>query len=64
MVKIDFSISKELEKDLTSAAVARRNAQSKIITAQGQVEVAKMINEGAHILDSKTAIQVRYLQTL
>ena len=47
-----------------SAAVARRNAQSKILVSQGQMEVAKMIHDGAEILDSKTAIQVRYLKTL
>jgi hypothetical protein len=34
---LDFAISQLIEQDLNSAAIARRNAQSKIITAQGQV---------------------------
>jgi erythrocyte band 7 integral membrane protein len=47
-----------------SAPVARRNAESKIINAEGDVEVAKLLNNRSKILDSKTAIQVRYLETI
>jgi len=53
-----------LERELVSAPVARRNAESKIISAQGDVEVAKLLNNRSKILDSKTAIQVRYLETI
>lgn len=34
---VDFGISKELESELVSAPIARRNAESKIINAMGQV---------------------------
>ncbi|CAM6006540.1 unnamed protein product [Sphagnum balticum] len=61
---IDFGISKELEAELVSAPIARRQAESKIITAQGQVEIAKCLGNRSKILDTKTAIQVRYLETL
>ena len=44
--------------------MARRNAESKIINAQGDVEVAKMLSNRSKILDTKTAIQVRYLETI
>lgn len=47
-----------------SAPVARRNAESKIISAQADVEVAKMLANRSKILDTKTAIQVRYLETI
>ena len=47
-----------------SAAVAHRNAESKIISAKGDVEVAKLLANRSKILDSKTAIQVRYLETI
>ena len=47
-----------------AAPIARRDGESKVLNAQGQVEVAKMLNKGSKILDTKTAIQIRYLQTL
>ena len=47
-----------------SAPIARRAGESKIINAQGQVEIARMLSQRSKILDSQTAIQVRYLQTL
>ncbi len=50
--------------ELVSAAVAHRNAESKIINARGDVEVAKLLANRSKILDSKTAIQVRYLETI
>ena len=61
---IDFGISKELESELVSAPIARRNAESKIISAKGQVEIARMLGQRSQVLDSPTAIQVRYLETL
>ena len=61
---LDFGISADIERELTSAAVARRNAEAKIISAQGDVEVAKMLANRSKILDTKTAIQVRYLETI
>ena len=50
--------------ELTSAAVARRNAEAKIISAEGDVEVARMLANRSKILDTKTAIQVRFLETI
>lgn len=47
-----------------SAPVARRNAESKIINARGQVEIAKLLGARSAVLNTSTAIQVRYLETL
>jgi erythrocyte band 7 integral membrane protein len=47
-----------------SAPVARRNAESKIINARGQVEIAKLLGARSAVLNTPTAIQVRYLETL
>jgi regulator of protease activity HflC (stomatin/prohibitin superfamily) len=44
--------------------VARRNAESKIINARGQVEIAKLLGARSAVLNTSTAIQVRYLETL
>lgn len=44
--------------------MAQRNAESKIINAKGDVEVARLLANRSKILDSKTAIQVRYLEAI
>lgn len=49
---------------MVSAPIARRNAESKIINAMGQVEIAKLLGERSKVLNSATAIQVRFLETL
>jgi hypothetical protein len=34
---VDFGISQDVEKELVSAAIAYRNAEAKLINAQGDV---------------------------
>ena len=49
---------------LSIAARERRAAESKIISAKADVESAKLLREAADALNSKAAMQIRYLETL
>lgn len=60
----DIQLSKELQESLSSAAKERRLAESKIISARADVESAKLMKEAAEELNSKPAMQIRYLETL
>jgi erythrocyte band 7 integral membrane protein len=60
----DIIISAELQETLSSAAKERRLAESKIITAKADVESAKLMRQTADILSSKSAMQIRYLETI
>lgn len=60
----DIQLSKELQDSLSSAAKERRLAESKIISARADVESAKLMREAAEELNSKAAMQIRYLETL
>lgn len=46
------------------AAKETRAAQAKVISAQGDVQSAKLMREAANLLDSKAAMQIRYLETI
>ena len=61
---IDFEIDRLLENELNSAPVARREAEAMIISAQADVNIARMLQEKSKLLDSNTAMQMRYLETL
>lgn len=39
-------------------------AEAKLISAKADVESAKLMREAADILDSRTAMQIRYLETI
>lgn len=60
----DLQFSRELQESLSSAAQAKRLGESKIISAQAEVESAKLMREAADILNSPAAIQIRYLETM
>ncbi|ORE08788.1 hypothetical protein BCV72DRAFT_288202 [Rhizopus microsporus var. microsporus] len=60
----DFSFSKELQESLSAAAQAKRTGQSKVITARAEVDAAKLMREAADILNTPSAMQIRYLDTL
>ena len=60
----DIQLSKDLQDSLSSAAKEKRLAESKIISAQADVEAAKLMRLAAEELDSKAAMQIRYLETL
>lgn len=57
-------ISKELESTLSSAAKAKRYGESKLISAKSDVESAKLLREAADTLNSTSAMQIRYLETI
>jgi len=49
---------------MATATKQRRIGESKIISAKADVESAKLLREAADILDSKAAMQIRYLETI
>jgi regulator of protease activity HflC (stomatin/prohibitin superfamily) len=60
----DIQLTKDLQDALSSAATEQRSAQSKLISAKADVESAKLMRDASEFLDSKTAMQVRYLETI
>ncbi|KAJ3181077.1 hypothetical protein HDU85_003782 [Gaertneriomyces sp. JEL0708] len=60
----DLRLSQELQETLASAAKQKRVGQSKIITAQAEVEAARLMREASDILNTPAAIQIRYLETM
>jgi erythrocyte band 7 integral membrane protein len=60
----DLSFSKELQESLSSAAQAKRIGESKVIAAKAEVDSAKLMREAADILNTQSAMQIRYLETL
>ncbi|KAF9920775.1 hypothetical protein FBU30_009285 [Linnemannia zychae] len=60
----DITFSKELQEALSSAAQAKRVAESKVIAAQAEVDSAKLMRAAADILNTPAAMQIRYLETM
>ncbi|ORX75603.1 hypothetical protein K493DRAFT_321673 [Basidiobolus meristosporus CBS 931.73] len=60
----DLEFSKELQESLSSAATQKRIGESKVISAQAEVDSAKLMREAAEILNTPAAMQIRYLETL
>jgi hypothetical protein len=60
----DMIMTMELQSELATAAKNKRTAQAKVIAAKADVESAKLMREAADILDSKAAMQIRFLETL
>ncbi|KAG9061497.1 hypothetical protein KI688_007075 [Linnemannia hyalina] len=60
----DITFSKELQESLSSAAQAKRMAESKVIAAQAEVDSAKLMRAAADILNTPAAMQIRYLETM
>lgn len=60
----DMQLTPEMQNDMASAAKQKRIGESKVISAKADVESAKLLREAADILDSKAAMQIRYLETL
>lgn len=51
-----------MEKDLTAAARQKRVSEANIINSQADVESASLMKQSAELLDTKTAMQIRYLE--
>lgn len=61
---LDLILDPETEKNLSAAAKQKRLSEATIISAKADVESAKMLKEAAEILDSKAAMQIRYLEMI
>lgn len=53
-----------MQESLSAVAKEKRLAEGKIISARADVQSAKLFREAADILDSKAAMQIRYLDTI
>ncbi|VVT49607.1 uncharacterized protein SAPINGB_P002353 [Magnusiomyces paraingens] len=60
----DIVMSQELTETLAQAAKSRRLGESKIISAKAEVESAKLMRKAADILESRAAMQIRYLDAM
>ncbi|KAF9586596.1 hypothetical protein BGW38_001567 [Lunasporangiospora selenospora] len=60
----DIQFSKSLQESLSSAAQAKRLAESKVIQAQSEVDSAKLMRQAAEFLNTPAAMQIRYLDSL
>ncbi|SNX87672.1 related to stomatin [Melanopsichium pennsylvanicum] len=60
----DIIFSNELQESLSSAAKQRRIGESKVIAAQAEVDAARLMRQAADILASKSAMQIRALESL
>lgn len=54
----------ELRRSLSSAATAKRIAESKVITAQASVQSAKLMRNSSEILNTPAAMQIKYLECI
>lgn len=57
-------INAELQKDLSMTSKTERLSKAKIISAEADVRSAKLMHQAADILNSKAAMQIRYLEIL
>lgn len=60
----DIIFSKELQESMSSAAKQKRIGESKVIAAQAEVDSARLMRQAADILASKSAMQIRALESL
>lgn len=60
----DMNLSAELQRDLSMTSKTERLSKAKIISASADVESAKLMHKAAEILNSKAAMQIRYLDVL
>ncbi|CDS00304.1 related to stomatin [Sporisorium scitamineum] len=60
----DIIFSQELQESLSSAAKQKRIGESKVIAAQAEVDAARLMRQAADILASKSAMQIRALESL
>lgn len=53
-----------MQRNLQSAAIQKRLSEATIISAKADVESAKLLKETAEILNSSSAMQIRYLEAV
>lgn len=61
---LDLHLSADTKKNLQSAAIQKRVSEANIISAKADVEAAKMLKETSEILNSQSAMQIRYLEAV
>lgn len=57
-------LSPDVQKNLQSAAIQKRMSEATIISAKADVESAKLLKETSEILNSGSAMQIRYLEAM
>jgi len=60
----EILFSPELQRTLSSAATAKRLAESKVIGAQADVRAAKLMRSASDLLNTPAAMQIRYLDSI
>ncbi|CAG8560591.1 5815_t:CDS:10 [Diversispora eburnea] len=60
----DIQFTPGLQSSFSSAAMQKRIGESKVIAAQAEVDSAKFMKQAAELLNSPTAMQMRYLETM
>lgn len=56
-----MKLSQYLSENLSKVSTTKRLVESKIISAQADLESAILYREAANILDIKAAVQIRFL---
>ncbi|KAJ1979691.1 hypothetical protein H4R34_002727 [Dimargaris verticillata] len=60
----DLTFSPELQESLSSAATQKRIGEAKVIAAKAEVDAARLMRQAAEILNTPSAMQIRYLETM
>jgi len=61
----DVKLPQQMQRAMAAEAEATRDAKAKIIAAEGEKQAAVSLKEASNIMsESKSALQLRYLQTL
>ncbi|KAL4465367.1 hypothetical protein ABPG72_016768 [Tetrahymena utriculariae] len=60
----DIALNKETQSDMAATAKQRRLGETKLISNKAEVQAAALLKQTAEILDSKAAMQVRYLEVI
>ena len=57
----EIVVPPEMERDLTAAARQKRISEANIINNKADVQTASLMKQSAELLDTKAAMQIRYL---
>lgn len=58
----EIVVPPEMERDLTAAARQKRISEANIINNKADVQTASLMKQSAELLDTKAAMQIRYLE--
>ena len=64
LINKDVILPIEVQRNMQSAAIQKRVSEATIISAKADVESAKMMKESSDFLNSSSAMQIRYLETV